>query len=232
MKETTDYDIFGTHKSNREVDMRHVRRLAQEISKKNLLHLNPIIVDAGMAIIDGQHRLAAARLLGVSIFWEQDDTISKEDIAMLNSNKKNWAVMDYIKFHTEEGRAGFDVLSKFMADNPEMRATTAIKLLSSTGRRNTGDIREGRIDVDNLERAEQIASFCKWLYERYEYAYNDQVVSALRRVFYADGFDENYFRQKISGQPRSLTPVINAKQAEDMFVEIYNWRSSKNIIKL
>src|SRR5690606_14115703 len=133
-----------------DVDMKHVRRLAGEIGKKNLLHLNPIIVDAGMNIIDGQHRLAAARLLGVPVYWEQDDAISKEDIAMLNSNKKNWALLDYIKFHTEEGVTGFDVLSEFIQRNPEMRATTAIKLLSSTGRRITSEIRAGKIDVENL----------------------------------------------------------------------------------
>src|SRR5690606_19532251 len=128
--------------SNREVDMKHVRKLAEEISQKNLLHVNPILVDDEMRVIDGQHRLAAARMLGVAIYYFQDGAVQKEDIARLNSNKKNWQLMDYINYHTNEKREGFGVLSKFIACNPKMRPTTAIKLLSSTGRRVTAEIRE------------------------------------------------------------------------------------------
>lgn len=231
MKHTTDYDIFGEITSNREVNAKHVRKLVAEIERKNLLHVNPILVNEQMQVIDGQHRLAAARILGVPIYYLQDTGIQKEDIALLNSNKKNWNAMDYINYHGAEKRPGFDVLAKFIIQNPLMQVSTVIKLLNPDGKRNSDHIREGRIDVSNLPQAIAIAGFCKWLRNYYDAAYEDRIVSAIRKIFDADGFDEEQLVAKIEGQPRSLVPVINAKQALEMFTEIYNYNQKKNLIK-
>lgn len=231
MKKTKDYDLFQEITSNREVNPKHVRKLMAEIQRKNLLHVNPILVDDKMQVIDGQHRLAAARALGVEIYYLEDGSIQKEDIALLNSNKRNWSLMDYINYHGAEKRPGFDVLSKFIIQNPAMTVSTAIKLLSPDNRRSTEQIREGNINVSNLHQAVEIASFCKWLRNHYDAAYEDRIVMAIRKLWEAEGFDEEQLVAKIEGQPRSLVPVINAKQAVEMFTEIYNYNRKKNLIK-
>lgn len=66
---TKDYGSFKEINSNREVDQRHVRSLVAAIEQKNLLHVNPIVCNADMEVIDGQHRLEAARALGVEIYY-------------------------------------------------------------------------------------------------------------------------------------------------------------------
>src|SRR5690606_774965 len=80
MNKTTDYSIFGEIESNREVDLRHVRKLMKAIEKRNLLHLNPIIVDEQNRVIEGQHRLEAAKQLQVPIYYITDNTVNKSDI--------------------------------------------------------------------------------------------------------------------------------------------------------
>ena len=60
--ETTDYDIFKGIVGNRKVEKKHVEMLTGAIDRNNLLNVRPIIVNEEMMVIDGQHRLEAAKL--------------------------------------------------------------------------------------------------------------------------------------------------------------------------
>ncbi|WP_286768166.1 MULTISPECIES: ParB/RepB/Spo0J family partition protein [Sphingobacterium] len=228
MQSTTDYDIFGHINSNRKIDKRHVKTLVNLISKNNLLHLNPLIVDGYNRVVDGQHRLEAAKLLKVPVYFIKDTGVNKTDIATLNSNKKNWSLIDYINFHTEEGKPGFKALHNFMSLYPMLPVSSALSLLSTGGRHDTAAIREGSVDVNNADQAEEIAEFLVWLHPMYDSAYSGSVASVIRRMFNAEGFDQELFKSKIQGQPRSLVKCINRKQYLEMFLEIYNYKLSLN----
>lgn len=232
MKCTTEYEIFGVIESNRKIDMRHVKKLASAISDNNLLHLNPIIVDGYRRVVDGQHRLEAAKSLRIPIYYITDSGVGKTDIGALNSNKKNWSLEDYVNFHTKENKPGFKELSNFMALYPGMPVSSALTLLSSGGKRDTAAIRDGRVDVSNIDQAEEIAEFLLWLKEYYEQAYSDSVVQVIRKMFGAEGFDVEYLKKKIADQPRSLVKCINRKQYQEMFLEIYNYKLSINRLSL
>lgn len=232
MQSTKDYSIFKDVDSNREVDPRHVARLARAISTKNLLHLNPIIVDADMRVIDGQHRMEAAKDLGVEIWYMVDEDISKSDISHLNSNKKNWTLIDYVNFYTVEKRRGFATLSKFIAEHPQIPVSSAIGLLNPYGRRNTKEVMEGYLDVSNIVQAGEIAEFLRWLRNHYEFAYNGSVISVIRQMYDNVNFDVEYLKEKILGQPRSLVKCVNARQYREMFLDIYNYKLSVNRLTL
>lgn len=228
MQSTKDYEMFGHINSNRKIDKRHVKTLANLISKNNLLHLNPLIVDGYNRVVDGQHRLEAAKLLKVQVFYIKDAGINKTDIAALNSNKKNWSLVDYINFHTEEGKPGFKELRNFMALYPKLPVSSALSLVSTGGRHDTAAIREGSVDVGNVDQAEEIAEFLTWLHDMYDAAYSGSVAGVIRTMFNAEGFDQELFKTKIQGQPRSLVKCINKKQYLEMFLEIYNYKLSLN----
>ena len=65
----------------------------------NWLHCIPIIIDPEGNIVDGQHREAAAKALGLPISVIQIET---EDIARitiaLNTNQRNWGLIDFAKY--------------------------------------------------------------------------------------------------------------------------------------
>lgn len=88
-------------------------RLVASIRKRNLLHVNPIVVDKDMRVVDGQHRLEAASILGVEIYYIEEN-IDRRDISMLNSNQKNWNAMDYINFYTVEKNSSFIQISSLV----------------------------------------------------------------------------------------------------------------------
>lgn len=232
MQQTIEYDQFKSITSNREVDRTHVKKLVKAISKKNLLHLNPILCNKNLEVIDGQHRLEAAKQLLAPIFFVIDDEITKEDIASINSNSKNWSIMDYINYWAVEKRPGFDRLSSFLAENPKINASTAVWLLSVDGARNTEGLRNGEINISNHAFAKEVAKLLKFFRNHFEHAYDRNFIRALVAVMSHEDYSEKIIQEKVLFQPRSLVRCISQKQYSEMILEIYNYKSSKNRLSI
>ena len=111
---TTDYSQFKRFECNRCENASHIEKLIQSISIKNKLHLYPIIVDKNMHVIDGSHRLAAARTLKVPIFFVIDDKGNKSDMISYNSVRTNWKMPEYIYFYHQEGNEEYSYMMKMI----------------------------------------------------------------------------------------------------------------------
>lgn len=233
MKSTKDYSIFKEFSSNREVDPKHVDRLVRAIEKKNLLYVNPIIVDAYMRVIDGQHRLAAAQILQVEIFYIES-TVDRRDISVLNSNQKNWNAMDYINYYTVEHVDAFMQLSRLMNKYPQMSLSALLTLSSSENRRSLPELKEGHLDVLNINEAIEICEYIKDLANTFEYTfvYDSRFPLALMKAFGSENFNPETLKKKIEAAPRSFVKCHTAKQYMEMIQEVYNRSMSKNMIKL
>lgn len=232
VEQTTNYEQFKDIASNREVDYRHVNKLAKAIAKKNLLHLNPILCNEKLEVIDGQHRLEAAKFLNVPVFYITDGSVSKADIADINSNAKNWSIIDYINYWAVEKRPGFDKLCAFLGEYPLIQPTTAMLLLSCDCTRDTNALKEGIVDVSNYDRAVEVANTLKWFRNFFEYAYDRNFILAINVFVNHPNFDLEIMKGKVDLQPRSVVRCINKKQYVEMLLEIYNYKSSKNRLSL
>jgi len=76
---TNDLSIFNQIKGNRPPNPQHVRRLCDSIKTHGILQ-NPIIVNENMDIIDGQHRLLAAKESESSVYYIVVDGYSLEEV--------------------------------------------------------------------------------------------------------------------------------------------------------
>lgn len=114
---TTNYDMFKKRKINRKVEQVHVDKLARAISLVNLLEFNPITVNQGFEVFDGQHRLEAARSLGVPVFYQVSDDIKDEDIIMLNNNVRAWSLENYLDYYVQKDERNYVLLKRFMEKN-------------------------------------------------------------------------------------------------------------------
>ncbi|WP_432714390.1 ParB/Srx family N-terminal domain-containing protein [Pedobacter sp.] len=229
IQQTTDYSIFKQIVSNREVDQAHVNKLVKSISKNNLLHLNHIVVNPGMEVIDGQHRLEAAEKLGLPIFYIVDAAVSKKDLSDLNSVKKNWSTMDYINYWAIEKAPGFDVLSKFLSEHSKLPPSTALMLLSLEGKRDMSALKSGSVDVLNINEATEVAGVLKKFRNIIDWAYDRNFVLAIYKLIKTGKYDPAVMEKKLETQSRSLVKCINVKQYVELLEEIYN-RGSHNKI--
>lgn len=99
IQSTTDYSVFTRVEGNRPIKRGHVRNLIESIKEQNLLPSKPIIVTKDMGIIDGQHRLEAAKILGLPISYiVADNGVNDLSIPMLNDKQYPWTTEDYVRY--------------------------------------------------------------------------------------------------------------------------------------
>lgn len=101
---TTNYDLFNFIKGNRNINKQHLNTLVKEIQKENLLEFKPILVDKKYNIIDGQHRIRAAKQLGLPIYYLIRSECDISSIAALQTQLR-WVTQDYIKLYSTGDRA-------------------------------------------------------------------------------------------------------------------------------
>jgi hypothetical protein len=112
-EKTTNYKQFKVLEGNRPVSAKHVKNLAASIAKNNLLEHRPIKVNEQMEVIDGQHRLAAATMLGVPVFYEKAEGIGLEDAIILNETQMNWSLIDYARSYAARGNKHYQTFLDF-----------------------------------------------------------------------------------------------------------------------
>jgi len=230
---TKNYDLFEEFSSNREIDQKHLNRLIETIKSKNLLSINPIIVDSEMRVIDGQHRLEAAKILNLDIYYVLGDNINRHDIFRLNSNQKNWKTMDYINFYTVEKVKAYLELSKFINHYPHFSTSASISLCCG-GKRSTVDIKAGTIQISDIESAYSIAEIIKEMYQKYQldFIYDSRFPMALSAAFDDKNFNIETFYHKIDENPRAFVKCTKIQDSKAMIMEIYNRSLSKNKIQI
>ena len=221
---TKDYSIFKNVTSNREVSQSHVKSLVKAIRKKNLLPINPIIVSSKFEVIDGQHRLEVAKLLDLEIFYTVSDNITHDDISVLNTNKKNWSLTDYLNFWAIEKKEEYIKVTNFLNKFPLFPLTVAVQILADLGSHGglLPAFREGTYRVISFEDGCKFAEAVKKLHEHGAFVYHSSFVRAFMTVFSNDAFVLESLIKGIEKQPRSFCRCVGEKQYLEMLEEIYN----------
>ena len=85
---TIEHNQFKSIKGNRAVSPPHVRSIIESITEHNYLFEFPISVTNDLEVIDGQHRLEAAKQLGKMIWYRKIDIkgdTAIRDIQLINT---------------------------------------------------------------------------------------------------------------------------------------------------
>nr|MDA3821381.1 hypothetical protein [Bacteroidales bacterium] len=212
-----------------------VKKLTAAIDAKNLLHVNPILVTGEMKVIDGQHRLAAAETLKVPIYYLVAEDLEPKDISKLNSNQKNWVMMDYINFYAVEKVHEFQVFSRFAVKHSEFRISGLLSIINEDTMRNTKAIKAGELNVFDIDKAEEVCEICTILNERfgYDFVFDAVFPVAIKKAINTNGFDLENLYSKIAAAPRAFVVCRNLKEYIAMIEDVYNYklRENKIIIK-
>lgn len=222
IQSTNQYHLFKQISSNREVNEKHVRKLMEAITKKNMLHLNPVVVNADMEVIDGQHRLEAAKRLKVTIYYIQEANIGRNDIAGMNSNKKLWSMMDFVNFFAVEGNESFKKFSILCNKHPEIKPSWMQSLCSAEGMRRTSDIKHGKIDITNIDKADQWAGYLKDYAKFIPTVYSTRFMEGCVGFFTTVKYNHEVMLQKIRANQDLIHPYASAKEYTRMLKKIFN----------
>lgn len=154
-KKTKDYETFIFREDNRaKIDQVHVKRLVESIRARNLLELRPITVNSKMEVIDGQHRLLAAKQLGVEIFYVQEKNLSADDIIRMNVSKA-WTMLDYLNFFCRHEYAEYRKLEEFMAKH-SLNLKVALNICIGNGKNGYTQFKTGQFKFEEKEMDQEM----------------------------------------------------------------------------
>jgi len=230
IQQTTDYDQFDTIIANREVDQSHVNQLIRSIRQNDLLHINPIIVNKNKEVIDGQHRLEAAKQLKKPIYFIQDDKVDRRHIANLNTNQKNWSLIDYVNYYCVEKVQEFLDLSRLIRKYPFAPISTLITITSSDGSRNMIEFRNGKLDLKNYKDAVKILDHINKIRNLgIEEAYDRNFILAIWKCWNSGEYDPLVFLDKVADNRSGIFKCAKTIQYIQLIETVYNRYSHTKI---
>ncbi len=227
---TTDYDVFAFDPANRPIRRKHVEKLKEKILRRNLLQSYPIIVssvDGQWIVRDGQHRLTAARELGVAIYYTFNDEMTVEDVSDTNDGQTPWFSNDYLHHFCARGFPEYLKLRAFMEQFPWLTLTTAVNLCMY-GDRIVRGFSEGKYKCNDVEFATQVAQaalqFSRWVpfYRESIFLYS------VRQLFEHEGYNHQRMLRKMEFQSTRLVKCVNVVEYMRVFNSIYNHQSKES----
>lgn len=236
MNKTREYSKFHYVKGNRPIDPNHVKRLAESIREKNLLHLNPVLVTSQMHVIDGQHRIEAAKQLKVEVYYEVSDEITKSDMSRLNRNKKNWTITDYINYYCEEGYQIYIRFRDFARENHQFKLSSLLKIvIPNDGFGYKQSVQNGEMNISNMDNAKKIVGVITKInnlpYD-FKFIYDSRFPLAIKKCLQTPKFNIDNLIEKIKTNPRRFVKCSTTEEYLELIEEIYNFHLSENKISL
>lgn len=227
---TIDYDVFSFDPANRPVDRKRVERLKEAIRKHNLLRSFPIVIsteDGKWVVRDGQHRLTAARELGVSIYYTFNDEMTQQDVIDVGGNTKPHSAHDRLHMYCVQGRPEYIKLQAFCDRYPWMPISVAINLCHYGDRASMG-FEKGEYLCNDLEFAEEVIHGVLQMARFFSFWKERVFVLAVAQLFEHEGYRHERMLAKLEFQQNKAVKCVDTPSYMRLFDEIYNYKSKEN----
>lgn len=234
IKKTKDYDIFILRDDNREkIDRPHIQRLCESIKSRNLLEFRPIVVNEKMEVIDGQHRLFAAKALDVEIYYQVESKLDAPDIVRMNISKA-WTMGDYLNFYCQHDYEEYKKLAEFMKKHS---LTLKVALTIALGQSKLGYYEFKRGEFKFEECSENVDLDICWETIHYiqkingyaQYTYTNRFWKAMLKLVKHPNFDAKKWKSNVEKLVSNFCPKARADDYVIMVQNIYNWRNNAKI---
>jgi hypothetical protein len=238
--QTTNYSIFKFINFNRDFKSRQLEKLKKVLRVNNLLHLHPILVNEDMEVISGQHRLMAAKELRLPIFYMKTD-VEYDHILDANNVQLRSSIMDIVKYYAVKDKLVDYLKLKEYLENCKVSTKAFFALyMGDAGTTTLEAIYYGRFILryedrlkNILESYEKFIDFAKErhlkpikLFRTFNFCW------AYRTLILNPLYEEERFFSKLEQRWFDLKPQFSKYEWLKCLLEIYNYRQTKNILKM
>tara|TARA_R110000803_G_scaffold196198_1_gene259477 strand:+ start:99 stop:887 length:789 start_codon:yes stop_codon:yes gene_type:complete len=242
---TNDLSMFSEVEGNRPPNPQHIRRLSDSIKTNGLL-CNPILVNEKMQIIDGQHRLLAAKDSNSDIYYIILKGYSLKEVHALNLNQKNWGKKDFMNGYADMGVESYIKLRGFTRNHKGFNFGSAVSMCSNragNGCSSLNDKYRGKGAPGNLKEvfeegtwkgrdfnlADENANKLEMIKQYYDGYNRTTFVSVMLGLFTNDEFNFVDFLSKLKIQPQKMQHCANTTQYRLLIEDIYNYRRREKV---
>lgn len=231
---TIEYDWFSGFYTNRDIKRPHVSDLVKAFEKKHIPV--PVIVDVEGKVVDGQHRVEAARVTNSPVYVLVLDDITEEDILALNSNNANWRLPEHVERFVKMGNEDYATL-KTLYDKHRIPlgvlAEMLMKKVDGGGLHKA--VKLGLFRVTNYVEAVLWISYIEDFRDFFADYKNERFVKALVRAFRHPNYDHDRMLKKLAAtQGRQAYMLIAFSKVKDSLrrlEEVYNWGTTEATYK-
>lgn len=235
---TREYDKFLSLNFNRDKNKKHIEEIKLMLNRENLLHLHPIIVNQKWEVIDGQHRLEAAKELGIEVYYIQEN-VSYEHILNSNLFQKKLNLNDVIKYYAlKEEKFDYIKFRNYSMDlqiNP--KALLGLIFGTCSGPMiNLIKIGKFRMPPDSektdkmIEKYKRLVEFSDSKKIKPKSMFTSHYFCVgFRNLIILSQFNENIFYSKLENRWFEIKPQINAISWTKLLIAIYNWKNQNQI---
>jgi hypothetical protein len=229
MKSTTDYSLFEVA-PNKPFYEKHKEKIKAALLKKDLGEYYPIscrLFDGTLTVINGQHRFAARKELGLPIYYELSN-LSIEDERNAESLTKQWNMTDFVSYYSSMGNINYSRL-KILEDESGWKSGT---FYTALGKSRIGKelFNEGKFifSEEDYLILKKILSYCILIKKSLPFVPDRRIlIATAKHLSSMQNFDINILCQKLLKNAASLYPCQNGGQYLEMFEKIYNRGSRK-----
>lgn len=222
---TKEYDQFSSLKGNRKVDSKHVNHLIE--SMKTEYYISPIQVNEKMEVIDGQHRLQAARALKYPVYYYIAKGTNLKTVQTLNTNSKDWKTEDYLQSYIEQVVKDYIIYKQF---SDVYQFSHKVNLALLTGQIGSADqlkqFEYGEFKIKDIVKATEVAAKITQVEPHYKGYKRRNFTYAIIRCLKKKEFNWERFMQKVAYQSRKMVDCSNVEQYLELIEEVYNYKTS------
>jgi hypothetical protein len=224
---TRDYQKFKRIRGNREVIERHVKDLLRVMEEHPIMI--PIIVNAKMEVIDGQHRLEAYKRLKFPVPYINGGNLQLEDVQAINASARPWTPIDYARSYVELGNQHYKTYIEFRQKH-DLGHDAAVWLLTGQElHRMRQTFNSGQFRVSDLEEAERRMEFLRQLKGTYPHWRDVTFIKALQVATNRVGFTMERFMKRALENPDLFRYSSTIDETLLMIEEIFNRGEHKKI---
>jgi hypothetical protein len=237
---TKNYSLFKKSIGNRPIQSRHLNKLKQAIQRDNQLKLHPIIVNKDYYVIDGQHRIEAAKQLNCEVFYVKSMDVKEGHIIECNVNQRCWEIENYIDYYATKEKNPDYIMLKDALKSSALKPKALLSLLFGNMNAKMMDgLKKGEYQsLKDTEMSEimtlynDFMSYCKdKRIKPFSMFTNYKFTQAFRWLHKTTGFDAPTFFKKLDLKWFDMKPKSSAQDWYEILIDIYNFRSHTKIEK-
>lgn len=227
VQQTENYDQFRLLDANREVNRRHVLAIQKSFETDgNFTQAQPILVNERFEVIDGQHRLEAARGLGTPVYYTVVPGLTAVDARKMNQLHKTWTPKDYLRAHIAAGSRAYILFNTLAEEFPQLPITTLISYANNKheagleAKFRRGDM---RFTVEMFERAQRNLVRLMEIAEINKAFLTKAMSLALLAAINSGSYRHRKMLEKVASQGADMAVYQTVKDNIRQLENAYNW---------
>tara|TARA_R110001632_G_scaffold21329_1_gene62572 strand:+ start:797 stop:1585 length:789 start_codon:yes stop_codon:yes gene_type:complete len=230
---TNDYSLFTPNPLQRKFEESKVPPLAEKMKKNGFQPSMAISVylHRGKLIINtGHHRLAAAELLGIPIFYIIESRWTDEQMIDEGTTVQPWQLLAVVQLFARKGKRDYQSLLNYADKGIPLGMAASMLIGNGAASNNTKKkVVAGTFRILDTKQADVFIDIFEEFSERQPTVKSRSFITALSKCILTKEFDLHTFKRRLRENPTMLGKTSNAEQMLKLLEDIYNFRANKKI---